>query len=77
MFPLEQLRDELPLKNENGPGLGIGPVKDGVVVVTAVLLSTKAIVSVLLEGRVSCSLAVRNNGVVDRNSNFPFIPVTN
>lgn len=44
----EHLWAGFPPVNENGPGLGIGLVKDGVVVVTAILLSTKAIVSVLI-----------------------------
>lgn len=46
MLPSEHLWAGFPLVNENGTGLGIGLVKDGVVVVTAILLSTKAIVSV-------------------------------
>ncbi len=48
MLSSEHLWAGFPPVNENGPGLGIGLVKDGVVVVTAILLSTKAIVSVFL-----------------------------
>lgn len=35
MLPSEDLRAEFPLGDENGTGLGIGLVNDGVVVVTA------------------------------------------
>ena len=45
MLSPEHLCAGFPLVNENGPGLGIGLVKDGVVVVTAMLLSTKAMAS--------------------------------
>lgn len=48
MLSCEHLWAGFPLVNENGPGLGIGLVKDGVVVVIAILLSTKAIVLVLI-----------------------------
>jgi len=48
MLSSEHLYAGFPLVNENGPGLGIGLVKDGVVVVTAMLLSTKAMVSVFI-----------------------------
>lgn len=45
MLPSEHLWADFPLGYENGTGLGIGLEKDGVVVVTAILFSTKAITS--------------------------------
>ena len=52
MFPSERhLWEGLPTGYVNGTGLGIGLVKDGVVVVTATWLSTNAIVCVFLELR--------------------------
>lgn len=59
----------------------MGLTKDGVVTVTAMLFSIKAIVSVALGNfcvlfEVYTKLSCRANGVVDRNSKLPFISVT-
>lgn len=76
MLPSEHLRVGFPLVHEKGPGLEIGLVKDGVVVVTAILFSTRAICSVLLRASRWCVRSQRWSELLITKFKLSFIPVT-